>query len=136
MLVACPELNGPWKQEHINRTALFTRAMIINYVLPRPKSVNVASKWLMKQSFFKACRFKDVEGNEPPVPIRPVVRKVTYKSSPYLQLGVVFEDEGRIDGVYRLHETLYNDRLGYKLWPDQLLFQYGDCKTTSFIRRI
>ena len=63
-----------------------------------------------------------MEGNKPLVLIWLIVHKVIYKNSLYLQLGAVFEDEGTIDGVYRLHEALYNDRLGYKLWPDYLLF--------------
>lgn len=36
----------------------------------------------------------------------PIVKRVNYKDSPCLQIGAIFEDEGTIAGVYRLHEEL------------------------------
>ncbi|KAK3384608.1 hypothetical protein B0T24DRAFT_646474 [Lasiosphaeria ovina] len=47
--------------------------------------------------------------------------KVKYNTSPYLQLGTIFKDEGTIDGSNI---------------DERLTLIYGDMKTTSFIRRI
>lgn len=128
LLVACPELNGPFKQSDIDMTVQFTRKMVIDYLLPRRPVVNATSRWLVKHAFRKLFK-RDIEP-------MPIVKRVTFPRSPYIQLGAIFEDEGTIDGVYRLHETLFKDRLDMKDCPDRLILVHGDQKTTSFIRRI
>lgn len=129
-LVDCPELNGPLKQSSLDLTQRFTKDMVIQYLLPRPRRVDSKSKWLMAYAFKTLFKKKGT-----PPPYSPVAQ-VQYKDSPFLQIGAIFEDEGTIEGVYRLHEELWQRRLEFKDYNDRLTLVYGDMKTTSFIRRI
>ncbi|KAK4233870.1 hypothetical protein C8A03DRAFT_19131 [Achaetomium macrosporum] len=130
-LIACPELNGPLKQASLDRTQRFTREMVVQYLLPRRATVDKASKWLMEHALLKVFAKQD----EKP-PKMPVVKRVAYKTSPILQLGAIFEDEGTIAGVFNLHEELWKRRLKFEEYDERLTLVYGDLKTTSFIRRI
>ena len=129
-LVACPELNGPLNQSSLNLTQPFTKPMVVAHLLPRKPTFNVASKWLLKHALMKVFRRRDINTD------MPVVQRVSYLNSPFLQLGAVFEDEGTISGVYKLHEEIWHRRLGFKEYDERLTLVYGDMKTTSFIRRI
>ncbi|KAK3360956.1 hypothetical protein B0T24DRAFT_586027 [Lasiosphaeria ovina] len=128
-LVTCPELNGPLQQSSLDLTQRFTRQMVIQHLLPRQPSVDAASKWLLKYAFMQVF----AKGSAPEM---PTVKRVTYKESPFLQIGAIFENEGTIDGVYKLHEELWKRRLDFKEYDERLTLVYGDCKTTTFIRRI
>ncbi|KAI1827953.1 hypothetical protein F4861DRAFT_535389 [Xylaria intraflava] len=128
-LVACPSLNGPLSQKSLNLKQHFTKAMVLNYLMPRKPSLDAVSQYLVKFSIKNLFKLEDV-------PAFPEVQRVTYSSSPYLQIGAIFEDEGTIDGVYRVHEELWQRRLEFKEYDDRLTLVYGDQKTTSFIRRI
>ncbi|KAI1820669.1 hypothetical protein F4861DRAFT_542738 [Xylaria intraflava] len=128
-LVACPTLKGPLLQRSLNLRQKFTHDMILKYLLPRRPSLDEASKYLLKFSL------KDLFKLEDP-PEYPAVDVVTYKESPYIQLGAIFENEGTIDGVYQVHEELWKRRLEFKDYDERLTLVYGDQKTTSFIRRI
>ncbi|EAQ85232.1 predicted protein [Chaetomium globosum CBS 148.51] len=130
-LVGCPELNGPLKQSSLDTTQPFTREMVIKHLLPRRKTFDKASKWLMEYALLKVFGRDDEE-----LPTLPVVRRVTYKESPCLQIGAIFEDEGTLAGVYRLHEELWLRRLEFKEYDERLTLVFGDQKSTSFNRRI
>ncbi|KAK7752206.1 hypothetical protein SLS62_005740 [Diatrype stigma] len=131
-LVSCPELQGPLSQRSLNLKQPFTRSMILKYLLPRPPSLDKVSKYLVKFSIMKLI-YPDEKDK---LPKFPAVQCVNYKESPYLQLGAIFEDEGTVEGVYKLHEELWKRRLEFKEFDDRLTLIYGDQKTTSFIRRI
>ncbi|KAK3364811.1 hypothetical protein B0T24DRAFT_712087 [Lasiosphaeria ovina] len=119
-IVACPGLAGALQSSNFRPRTPFTKKMIINYILPRRKTVDNAPRWLLKQAFMKIFTKKDM-------PEMPVVKRVKFETSPYLQVGAIFEDEGTIDGLV---STKLEDI------DERITLIYGDCKTTSFIRRI
>jgi hypothetical protein len=47
MLDSCPELKGPMDQRSIDRTVKFTRKLILEQIIPRKPSLDVASRWLI-----------------------------------------------------------------------------------------
>ena len=73
----------------------------------------------------------------------PIVSATTHQSY-VLQTPAIFEDEGNLDGVYRVHDTSFKhilafnsrDPEGYNIHADRLVLVHGDQKTTSFIRHI
>lgn len=115
-LVGCPELEGPLLRKSLNLKQPFTRTMVLKYLLPRPGSLDVASKYLLKFSIMKLI----FSGDKSKLPKFPSVKRVTYQNSPYLQLGAIFEDEGTISGVYKLHEELWKKRLEFSEYEDRL----------------
>ncbi|KAK4232741.1 hypothetical protein C8A03DRAFT_20029, partial [Achaetomium macrosporum] len=129
--VACPELNGPLKQSSFDLTQRVTKDMVVNYVVPRRKTVDIASRWLMGHAFMQVFGKEGDKG-----PKYPVVKAVKYEESPYLEIGAIWETEGTTDGVYRVHEELWLRRLEFKEYEHRMTPVYGDQKTTSFIRRI
>ncbi|KAK4232867.1 hypothetical protein C8A03DRAFT_19939, partial [Achaetomium macrosporum] len=130
-LVCCPELNGPLKQSSFDLTQRFTVDMAIDYLMPRRVTVDRASRWLMGHAFMQVFAKEGQKGPE-----YPVVNAVKYEDSPYLPIGAIFEDEGKIDGVYKLHEELWQRRLKFTEYDERLTLVYGDQKTTSSARRI
>ncbi|KAK3360847.1 hypothetical protein B0T24DRAFT_692862 [Lasiosphaeria ovina] len=101
-IVSCPELGGAVQKANFRPRTKITKRMIVDYILPRRETVNNTSKWLVKQALMKIF-IKNV-------PDMPIVKRVKYNTSLYLQLGAIFEDEGTIDGVYKLYEELFKRR--------------------------
>ncbi|KAK3360845.1 hypothetical protein B0T24DRAFT_599912 [Lasiosphaeria ovina] len=75
-IVSCLELGGAVQKANFRPRTKVTKRMVIDYILPRRKTIDNASKWLAKH------------------------------------LGAIFENEGTIDGVYKLYEELFKRRLG------------------------
>jgi hypothetical protein len=44
-----------------------------------------------------------------------VVKRLKIKQTPYAQLRTIMEGEGTISGVYNIHETIFKERLDYKV---------------------
>jgi hypothetical protein len=129
LLVQCPDLGGKILQSDVDLTQPFTRKMAEEYLVPRKKSIDYAARHLLTDLLYKIFAPKDA-------PEFPSIEKVSFTVTPYLQLGSIEEDEGTIEGVYRLHEELFNVRLKYKDTGERLMLVCGDSKTGIFIRKI
>jgi hypothetical protein len=49
--------------------------------------------------------FSPVEGGPPTI---PTIDRIELNSTPFWQLGAIYENEGTIDGAYAVHESIYS----------------------------
>lgn len=131
-LIACPELDGPLKQSSFNLTKKFTKQMELQYLVPHEdKALDSVSRYLVNFAIGKVMKAEKDD-----LAKYPGKKCLTFKESPILQLGAIFEDEGTLDGVYNLHEELFKRRLEFKEYDERMTLVHGDQKTVSYIRRI
>jgi hypothetical protein len=130
-IVSCPGIKEPLKQSDFNFNQHFTAAMVIKNLLPIRHSICNRSRWLKKYSLAHLLKLE--LKNFPRYPGRHCVN---YKQSPSLQLGAIFENEGTLDGTYRVREKIFKRKLWFKEYDNRIILVFGDQKTTSFCRRL
>jgi hypothetical protein len=131
-LIACPGLEGPLKQKSFNLTKKLTKTMVGHYLIPHnDDALDRVSRFLVNFAIDKVMKAKEDD-----LAKYPGVKCLTFKESPILQLGAIFEDEGTLDRVYNLHEELFKRRLEFEKYGERMIVVHGDQKTVSYIRRI
>ena len=80
--------------------------MVVNHLLPRRPSTNIAIRWFM--DFSLKSLFSYITNNITAKKLLEflIVKRFKFKDSPSFQIGVIYEDEGKFEGVYRIYEEL------------------------------
>ena len=113
-------------------TKKFTKYMALHYLVPHgDKGLDRVSRYLVNFAIGKVMKAEKDD-----LAKYPGKKCLTFKESPILQLGAIFEDEGTLDRVYNLHEELFKRRLEFEKYGERMIVVHGDQKTVSYIRRI
>ncbi|KAI1204052.1 uncharacterized protein F4807DRAFT_466077 [Annulohypoxylon truncatum] len=132
LIVASPDVHGPFLQSQWHATIPFNRKWLASYIMPPPECEPEAIKYLMVDSVRSVLNLSSLEKVAP----FPELARPQHNVSYVLQTPAIHENEGEIAGVYRVHDTLFHKILEYKEYEDRLTIIHGDQKTTSFIRAI